>query len=398
MASSSSPPSAVSVVASSASLLSGDLDECFNATDTTCEAGFAAVSAYTRQQEEPLLVIPQLDKTSPFVQMHPLKWAVNLLILQGLLNFSVFVSTPSILTSGNDLTLLASTALPLLLTNVVVPPSSVWQSPFSQRVHFDPSTSLAVLSIADSNTPLNWPQVSSAQGALDYIARINARQEGCSDNDNTQSFESTLSEAINDVSVVPNDETCWTPVIYYADTSIERFDDFVSAITAHPHPPAVIIDLEVGHSLYMEQPILVNTTWVYSYLLRSDSISIVSLTFNEERKVTNVTVATKNLEELPEEYKDDTYVQQIQYLRTLADEAEQNDPIVGETTTMPAIRDREMTTYRRCKGGECEMGNLFTDALRWYTGVDVTFITSGGLRGYGWLAGPVHVSDLFGAL
>eukprot|EP00984_Skeletonema_dohrnii_P038088 scaffold40905_cov167-Skeletonema_dohrnii-CCMP3373.AAC.1 len=63
---------------------------------------------------------------------------------------------------------------------------------------------------------------------------------------------------------------------------------------------------------------------------------------------------------------------------------------------MPFARDS--TSYRPCKSGECPIGNLFTDAARWYTNADVAFITSGGVRGPGWAAGDVHVSDLYEAL
>jgi len=389
--SSSSSSSKVSVVASNAPLLSGGLEDCLSPDDETCEAGFAAVSARMRQHSEPTLVLPQLDKTSPFVHMHPFKWAVNLLVLQGLFGWSLFVSSPSILTAGNDLTLLQSTRMPLLLTNSVVPPSSSWQA-FHETVHFDTNTGLAVLSIADSGQTYNWPQIESTQGGLDYIARINA-ELGCSTN--LLSFDA-MPEGWNIESDIEPGE-CWTPIVYYADTSQKRLEEFVSAISALEHAPALIVDTEAGHENYTV-PVLVNNTWVVSYILRSDSISIVELTLDEEKAVTAVNMTTQDLTVLPEEVKDITYAGHIVYLRTLANEAEVNDPIVGYTREMPAIRDLNQTTYRRCKGGECEMGNLFTDALRWYTEVDIAFITSGGLRGYGWEAGEVHVSDLFGAL
>ena len=44
------------------------------------------------------------------------------------------------------------------------------------------------------------------------------------------------------------------------------------------------------------------------------------------------------------------------------------------------------------------IGNLYTDAARWYTNADVAFITSGGVRGPGWPAGEVTVSDIWAAL
>lgn len=44
--------------------------------------------------------------------------------------------------------------------------------------------------------------------------------------------------------------------------------------------------------------------------------------------------------------------------------------------------------------GECLLGNLFNDALRWASGADFSVMNSGGLRGPGWPAGEVYLSDL----
>lgn len=41
----------------------------------------------------------------------------------------------------------------------------------------------------------------------------------------------------------------------------------------------------------------------------------------------------------------------------------------------------------RCNAGPCEIGALFTDALKWQTGADIAFIISGGLRGGDWAEG-----------
>jgi 2',3'-cyclic-nucleotide 2'-phosphodiesterase (5'-nucleotidase family) len=55
--------------------------------------------------------------------------------------------------------------------------------------------------------------------------------------------------------------------------------------------------------------------------------------------------------------------------------------------------------YRACQAGECPIGNLFTDAIRWFTGTDVAFTSSGGYRGEGWSAEDgVRLTDLYAAL
>ena len=74
----------------------------------------------------------------------------------------------------------------------------------------------------------------------------------------------------------------------------------------------------------------------------------------------------------------------------------QNNPIVGYTTTMPLSR---VDDYRACKAGECPLGNLFTDAIRWFTQTDIAFTSSGGYRGEGWSAEDgVRLTDLYAAL
>ena len=82
-------------------------------------------------------------------------------------------------------------------------------------------------------------------------------------------------------------------------------------------------------------------------------------------------------------------------LRVLADDAQTDTPIIGYTEFMPIHRIDE---FRKCKAGECPVGNLFTDAIRWYTKTDVGFTSSGGYRGLGWPEGPVKLTDLYASL
>ena len=126
----------VHLIVTAATLLSGDLDECITPPHD-CGAGVAAVDAWARHltttttttteattlaQAQPYLVLPLFDKSSPFVQMHPLGWSVNRLVLQHLMGWRVFLSTPALLTqhkgdfdvSSRDLADLQSTEFPFL--------------------------------------------------------------------------------------------------------------------------------------------------------------------------------------------------------------------------------------------------------------------------------------------
>jgi len=74
-----------------------------------------------------------------------------------------------------------------------------------------------------------------------------------------------------------------------------------------------------------------------------------------------------------------------------------NDPIVGTSDFMPASSIDGDDVFRLCMGGECPIGNLFNDALRWASGADFAVMNSGGLRGPGWPAGGVRMSDIWAA-
>ena len=89
-----------------------------------------------------------------------------------------------------------------------------------------------------------------------------------------------------------------------------------------------------------------------------------------EWSVRNYTLNTIKLDDLPLEYKDDDYINDMKYLRTLADEARDNDLVVGTSGFMPMTTSIIRSDLRMCMGGECSIGNIFTDALRWAGDVD----------------------------
>ena len=70
-----------------------------------------------------------------------------------------------------------------------------------------------------------------------------------------------------------------------------------------------------------------------------------------------------------------------------------NNPIVGTTGFMPlTCADK----WHKFMGGKCPIGNLFTDSLRWIEeDSDFAVLLSSGLRGSGWPAGNVQVSDIW---
>lgn len=433
-----------------ASLLSGsssNLGTCQNATDPSCVGGVAAVLALVRdtqrsrvvngtnetafdlsaEEQLPATVLQRLDKENPFSHMHPLQWNVNRLVIHQIMKLNVFVSPPSVLlqhkddysVSPNDISLLQTLDMPLLLTNVEVPPTATWH-PYQKAVHFDPETNLAILSISNSGEPLNVPQIASANRILDFITKRNY-QAGCLD---PHASNSSFAEQqrIYDFYFKGDDTTpdtevdenrCWVPVVYYTDVSWKA-GEFLEAMLARQYPPALIIDGEgtfpsfpVNATVPVEEdedavPVpyqYENGMWIVSYLMNSGTYYQHLLTIDDETgtRLKNVELVTRPLSHLPDSAKDKTYKEHIQKLRVLADEALRNNPILGYSEEMSYARDG-LTTLRPCKAGECPLGNLFTEALRWKADADISFITSGGIRGVGWPAGPVRISNVWETL
>ena len=385
----------VHLIVSAATLLSGSLDVCLTPLDPSCEAGVAAVDAWARTltADDPTLVLPFIDRSSPFVQMHPLGWSVNRLVLEHIMGWRVYSSSPALLTqhkddldiSSRDLSDLQSKDLPLVLSNVAIPPSNSW-APYTLPVFFDNETGLAVLTIYNSNQPLNHPQIESTLGILDYVARVNARS-GCGG-------EPSLLD--NYVNRSATETQCWLPVIVYADIRT-NFVDWLYPVVNHDHPPALIVSVEESvEELGRLSRVGSNGVWVVTYEMKNDVYAQMSISIEEGgQSISNVTLIERDMKVLPDEIKDSTYTTRQQALQNLASEAADADPVVGQSLAVPAQRSG---TYRRCKAGECEVGNLFNDALRWYKATDIAFQNSGGFRGPGWPAGDVRVSDVWSAL
>ena len=380
---------------SQSSLLSGPVDECRSASDENCTAGYAAVRAYTRNRSngEPYLIIPTADRVSPFVQMHPLGWNVNRLILNDLFGLSTFISSPSLVYQNDNEFQnsedLQTDSFPFVLTNVNVPPENSWFA-YTRHVFFDDTTGLAIIAIVNNDEPLTVSQTDSTIGALNHIQKVNM-ESGC--------VESTSKYfAYRNITISPDERRCWIPVVIYADASGPRFQTYIDDVTSHEYPPALIADFDGNDASLGESAVQIGhkRTWVTSIVKSSFLFFMHSLELTDDSTwVKNVTFLVEDMRQMPNELKDSLYAQDIVELSVLADEALLNDPVVGQSTAFPVARE---DNYRRCKAGECEIGNLLTDALRWKTGSDFAFITSGGLRGRGWEEGDVKISNIWESL
>jgi len=95
--------------------------------------------------------------------------------------------------------------------------------------------------------------------------------------------------------------------------------------------------------------------------------------------------------------KDEQFLADFEFTRTLVHEALRNDPVLAAMDNAMPLATKPPDEYH-CFAGECPIGNLFTDAARWKVQADVAIINAGGVRGPGWDAGEIHVSDMWAAL
>mmetsp|Transcript_36254 Transcript_36254/g.71349 ORF Transcript_36254/g.71349 Transcript_36254/m.71349 type:complete len:1034 (+) Transcript_36254:110-3211(+) len=364
----------INLIFNRAPLLSGGLDKCPTPLAETCTGGVATAWAYARHYTnttgESVLYIANCDRTSPFVQMHPLGWNVNHLVLNGHFGHRVFVAAPSLLTSPRDISSLRSNQMPLLVSDVLVPPSSQWYG-YTRIVYFDPETHLAVVYFQTSATN-SWPKIEVAKNALDRIAEAN--------------------EGMDEISR-------WIPLIFldsYDSDELKQWNQFLSVLSDYHYPPAIILKTagEVIDAFNPPKKVTDNT-WVASFDTSQKQSHRIRITLGLDNTVQNITLNVDDLTKLPSEMKDSKYVDDQIYLNMLASEATSSDPVVGRSKAMPLTR---IENTRMCFAGECIIGNLFTDAIRWKIGAEIAFLPSGGLRGPGWPAGEVRMSDIWAAL
>eukprot|EP00584_Thalassiosira_punctigera_P010678 CAMPEP_0172535426 /NCGR_PEP_ID=MMETSP1067-20121228/7438_1 /TAXON_ID=265564 ORGANISM="Thalassiosira punctigera, Strain Tpunct2005C2" /NCGR_SAMPLE_ID=MMETSP1067 /ASSEMBLY_ACC=CAM_ASM_000444 /LENGTH=1140 /DNA_ID=CAMNT_0013320359 /DNA_START=87 /DNA_END=3509 /DNA_ORIENTATION=+ len=395
----------VNLFVSIAALLSGDPSDCpdpANITDESCAGGLASVASIIRHSQQPgnAIFIPTLDRLSKFVQMHPLGWGVNKLISQEHFGWNGYLSPPSLFSNtGRDLTEFRTHNFSPVLTNLDLPPTYP-MSQYHSHVYFDYASGTATLNIVDDTQPLTIPALDSLVAALDYVANLN-ENSGCFQNEGIFGGQK---EDYGDVNFnsrcSASTSRCWSTIVYFMEPDEKQYTECLLAALAHPHPPLVFF---YAHESYQEQfsPTIVNSsTLVFHQPDSTDYLTHVQLEVgqydtNKKRSITNMTSSRIDLRNLPLEFMDDSYIKDKQYLRKLSDQALENNPIVGMSGLMPPSRDGNM---RKCMSGECPMGNLFTDSLRWASNADCAVISSGGLRGPGWDEGSVSVGDLWTAL
>lgn len=392
----------VHLLVSFASLLSGrGLNDCQNAEDGSCSAGVATLAAWSRHYAKEYnatatLVAPRFDYYHPFVQQHPLGWDANRLVFQQLLGWKLFLARLWFLESdntGRNVEGMQSKDLPLLISNAIASPSDPW-SRYVEQIHFDEETLVALMHISEDVDTENVSSdlLTTCKNLLDYVHRAN-QLSGCIPN--TNSYDIYVNRTNSDDMMGLN---CWIPVIL-SDLTVHR-EGLVDGLLSHEHPPALYVDYNaVDETLVRDEPVKLtkgeSSMWALSYRSGGTLFPLIRLTKEKNKPIlTNVVYEPQDLRNIPSEAKDETYVSDIAQLRVWADAASTNDPIIGQTTEFPVAKSADRL-FVRCEAGECEHGNLFTDALRWAANADFAFENGGAYNGPGWPAGDIRVSNLW---
>ncbi|CAB9516275.1 acid type B receptor subunit 2 [Seminavis robusta] len=400
------------------------MGRCYDAYDDSCKGGIAALMAYARNNtvdsDIGRLVLPRIDIESSFVQMHPLDWSVNRLVLKDYFNFDVFwgvrsFTTQQLYSKERDMSDLQSIDFPLLTSTIDIPISNVWRQ-FINDIHFHEATGLAIMKVVRSRNDdeeegiINKLEkaIESCKSLLTGIHQINW-QAGCFPQEEPTPYWSymqsstlwkNLSQSSSQQQQRP-EHPCWIPVIITGQGfDPPMMDTFVEALATYEKLPPAVIYVPRGKFERFATPGKVHNTWVYwndNYgaeefdQLRLHLRHDPSLT-HTHNEVTELTVTQDNTRKIDEQVKDEQFVRDIEFLKDLMVEAENNDPLLGNTSEMLYTREGK---FRRCFGGECPLGNLFTDAMRWRAQADVAVINSGGVRGSGWPAGEVRTSNIW---
>ena len=362
-------------------LLPGGTGDCKNITAPSCAGGMAAVDAYRRdfaRRGEPDLTIFAVDHVSAFVQMHRENWDVNYQFLRRG-GYCAYTVESGVWTGRHaQLNDLLNHTCPPVTTNSEMAPESMWTASV-RREFVDQTTGIGFIMLHQlyqaETKNVDWKV--ALQRAVQQLKRA-----------------------------VP-------PPKHYAviewNTFIAGAGNFRAAASQIQQASPVKIDVIISADGFVPAPdtataLLLNGTYVVTTNAQpwsragEPATTHVCANFvydTDTSTITNYSSSRNDLLAVPTAMKDTRFWDDVRFAANLSDEAEVDDPIIGYVTAMPNQTDPN-NAYARCQGGECHIGQLFTDSYIWkLPTADVSFQNSGGPRGPGWKAGSIKFSAMF---
>jgi hypothetical protein len=409
----------------------------------------------TDSSSNPVLVVPLGDFKSPLTEMSRFFFGVNVMIYANELHWRTWtVPAYTLLHRRFDERTVYDAQEPLfpaVVSNVVTSPIEVWH-PYVKSVHFDEETNLALLYITKAYLNNTLSQVESVQRLVHFVYKYNQanrcetefspeigsahslfqdlpfsewwRSQGDQILETIRASSDVEASQTqyqwNDTQFLPSQpydaDNCFVPVVVFDDQDKEQFDDFVDAFnqTNVTLAPRLILDVR-GHLLgdIVEDPVIQTLvtaedydgdgeaspprTWLVSYIADPEAYDQVQITLSPNNQhIMNISLIRDSLLELPEEALSEEYYQDLDNIRQYAHEALESSLAreVGiRSLAMPEQTD-SVDGFRYCYTGECEMGNLCADALRWMADADIAVVPSFMFDGPGWAEGEIRTLEI----
>jgi class 3 adenylate cyclase len=345
---------------------------CRDQRSATCVGGLPSAVAYMREmrdQGDQVTVLFPADQTSAFVQMHSLNWNVNMLFFRRF-GFKAFTGEPALYDGPSTYTLLRDEDLPSISSNTVLSLGSQWYS-YRRIAYVDAATGIGFIVLQSTLYSNAFDWIQSAYRALEHLQKDSDLKHVV-----VVDYESQGAGAQN-----------YTGLLRELQRISPVKIDFLLSIEG-------VID---------EKFVEINGTWVITsasstqgrYGTSVDALTCFDFTVSAaSNAILAASHTTKDLNNLPSSLKTSNYYADVTFAQQLADEAVRDDPLIGYTTFMPEQASAD-GLWRPCMGGECAQGNMWADSYRWKMDVDIAFQNSAAIRGPGWPAGQVRMSNLY---
>jgi hypothetical protein len=222
-------------------------------------------------------------------------------------------------------------------------------------------------------------------------------------------------------------DNCYVPIVIFDDVDKVQFDTYIDAFLNNQtnnnitHLPHLIVDIN-GHAIvdddeideketddddqsnYHIQPLIASptsstttTTWLVSYKGSPDEYHQLRIKVSPDRQsIEGVSMVHENLLDIPDDVKDEQFYQDLDNIRQYANEALESS--LAQEQGVKTLKMPEQTNpvdgFRYCYVGECQMGNLYADSIRWIEDADVAVLPSFMFDGPGWEEGEIRTLEI----
>ena len=366
---------------SATTLLSGSVTACHGSlTAASCAGGLASLLAYSRAMlragtTDYVIAVPEIDTSTPFVQMHPNGLSVNIDVFRTV-GVDTYTLKPSLLSSRASASYdrLYTEAAKPVMTNSRVAADDDWYEYLKYRRILEVpvgggsgGTAIRVgfLYITPSQQSFSSPSVAALAAAMRGLKR---------DSDVTvvlyqdrevvgKTALSELSPAVRPTILLDVSDKAF-PLMLEATAPVGGTDGAQWHATAQIDSYGIFLTLNVQSTTTPANPFASSETLTHTAVGAAINIS--------------------TLAKLPSDLMDTEYFDLQRYLLNLSRAASTNDPELAKV--LDSAAPSRVNGFYPCFAGECAQGTLTVRALAAAWDADIGFMNSGGPRGPGWAA------------